>query len=144
MAAEEEEQVLGVLKRCPVCDEKTLHVGGVCQDHKVVRRKKQRAAGQAVASAAPARRRAPAPAPAPAPPPPKKRGYLGRFVSLLVLGGLIYLFGALHVVHGDASGLRVCWKDGWSLADTIVNSDDVAAKKPFDKKVLSALATCGL
>lgn len=35
------EQVVGVMKRCDVCDDKTLHVDGVCREHEVVRRKKR-------------------------------------------------------------------------------------------------------
>ncbi len=38
---DDEEQVIGLLVRCEVCGEKTLHVDGVCQDHKIVRRRNQ-------------------------------------------------------------------------------------------------------
>lgn len=124
----EEEQVVGVLKRCPVCDEKTLHKDGVCQEHKVIRRKKRK----------PAPPRAAAPPPPPPPVAPPQSRIFGRLVSLIVLGGLVYLFGAVHVLHGDRTGLRVCWKDGWTLSHTLIDSDD----KTADKATLATIARC--
>lgn len=101
----DDEVVLGVLKRCEVCDEKTLHVDGVCQDHRVVRRKKR-----AVAAPRPVARR------------PRSRWK--RSLALLLLGALLIgVMGATHVTYGDRSGIHVCWKDGWSLQNTFVNSD---------------------
>ena len=121
-----DEEVLGVLKRCEICEEKTLHVDGVCQSHRIVRRKRTRPK-----------------APPPAPPPPPPRSRLGfRIVTILIALALIGVFGAVHVLHGS-SGYHVCWKDGWTFANTIVDLDEVKAKKPIPPKVLHAIEQCG-
>jgi hypothetical protein len=143
MAEDDEEQVIGVLSRCEVCGEKTLHVDGVCQDHKIVRRRKKTpkpvdappvgaletrraklAAERAADEAAKAARAG--------------RGGFRRLVMLLVLGGLIWLMGATHILHGDKSGIAFCWKSSWSLADTLVDTD----KPVTERKVIDALAAC--
>lgn len=140
MAEDDEEQVIGVLVRCEVCGEKTLHVDGVCQDHKIVRRRKQavqpvkvlesrrdKIAAERAADVAAAAARS-------------GRG-LRRVVMLVVAGGLIWLMGATHVLHGDRSGVAFCWKAGWSLTDTLVDTDKLATEPP-PRKVFEALAAC--
>ncbi len=140
MTEDDEEQVIGLLVRCEVCGDKTLHVDGVCQDHKIVRRRKQpvgpvgalesrrakiaaeKAADEEVAAAR------------------SGRGFR-RVVMVVVLGGLIWLMGATHVLHGDRSGVAFCWKSGWSLADTFVDTDKLASEPP-PRKVFDALAVC--
>lgn len=37
--------------------------------------------------------------------------------------------------------LAFCWKSGWSLSDTLVDTDKLASEPP-PKKVLDALAAC--
>lgn len=140
MAEDDEEQVLGVLARCDVCGSKTLHVDGVCQDHKIVRRRKKPApisspiagAFESRRAGIAAERRADAEANA------NRSGGLRNLVMLLVFGGLIWLMGATHVLHGDRSGIAFCWKASWSLGDTLVDTD----KPVTDQKVADALAAC--
>lgn len=141
MTEDDEEQVIGVLARCETCDEKTLHVDGVCQDHKIVRRRRKRPEGvvgalesrragiAAERAADEAKRRA------------RRSGGVRNVVMFVVAGGLIWLLGATHVLHGDASGIAFCWKSGWSLSDTLVDTDKLASEPP-PKKVLDALAAC--
>lgn len=142
MTTDDEEQVIGRLERCDVCGEKTLHVDGVCQDHKVVRRRKKPAgvigalesrrekiaAERAADEAAAAAKRA-------------KGGGFRRVVALIMVGGLIWLLGATHVLHGSKSGIAFCWKSGWSLADTLVDTDKLVTDPP-PQKVFDALAAC--
>ena len=140
---DDEEQVIGLLVRCEVCGEKTLHVDGVCQDHKIVRRRKQAVAERGVVGALESRRAklaAEKAADAEAAAARSGRG-VRRVVMLVVLGGLIWLMGATHVLHGDHSGVAFCWKSGWSLADTVVDTDKLATEPP-PKKVFEALAAC--
>lgn len=137
MTGDDEEQVIGLLVRCEVCGEKTLHVDGVCQDHRIVRRRKKpvgalesrraKIAAERAADAAAAAARS-------------GRGFR-RVVMLVVFGGLIWLMGATHVLHGDKSGVAFCWKAGWSLADTFVDTDKLATEPP-PRKVFDALAAC--
>lgn len=137
---DDEEQVLGLLVRCEVCGEKTLHVDGVCQDHKVVRRRRKPAADLAPVGALESRRaklaaeRAADEKAAAA----RSGGKVRRVVAFLVLGGLIWLMGATHVLHGDKSGIAFCWKSDWSLSDTLVDTD----KPVTEPKVIAALAAC--
>lgn len=130
-----EEQVLGVLRRCDVCDEKTLHVDGVCQDHKIVRRRKRATKTPMTPSGMSRREKVAAERAADA----KSGGGLRRLITLLVFGGLIWLMGATHVLHGDRTGVAFCWKEGWRLGDTFVNTDEIAKT---NKRVLDALARC--
>ena len=143
MTDDNEEQVIGRLLRCEVCGEKTLHVDGVCQDHKIVRRRKkpagvlgalesrreklaaERAADEAAAAAKRAR---------------GSGGRVRNVVAVIVVGGLIWLMGATHVLHGD-KGIAFCWKAGWSLSDTFVDTDKLVSEPP-PKKVFDALAAC--
>ncbi len=127
----DEEEVVGVLKRCAICEARTVHVDGVCRSHRVIRRRK-------------ARPRAAAPVAPPPAPPPKRTSWVRRVISVLVIGALVYGFGAVHVVHGDHTGLRACWKTGWTFADTLVDSDAVAAHQVTNRAVLDALAKCDL
>lgn len=140
--ADDEEQVLGVLERCDVCESKTLHVDGVCQEHKIVRRRKRPApvsdsplagAIQSRREGIAAERRADAEAAA-----KRSGGGVRNLVMLLVVGGLIWLMGATHVLHGDKSGIAFCWKAGWSLSDTLVDTD----KPVTEQRVIDALAGC--
>ncbi len=143
MTEDDEEQVIGLLVRCEVCDEKTLHVDGVCQDHKIVRRRrkpeqaleKPEGALESRRAKIAAERAADAAAAAARP------GRLRRVVMLVVLAGLIWLMGATHILHGDKSGIAFCWKSGWSLTDTLVDTDKLATEPP-PRKVIDALAAC--
>ncbi len=121
----DDEEVVGILKRCPTCEEKTVHVDGVCQSHRVVRRRKSEVPTTTGMSDA-----------------TKFRIKVG--VAAVVSVGLVLLFGAVHVCHGDRSGMHLCWKDGWTLEDTFVNLDDVYDNKPTTWKVLGALGKCHL
>lgn len=132
---DDEAQVIGLLVRCEVCGEKTLHVDGVCQDHKIVRRRKKPVPVEVLESRRAkiaAERAADAEAAAARP------GRFRRVVMLAVFGGLIWLMGATHVLHGDKSGVAFCWKSGWSLTDTLVDTDTLVT----EPKVIDALAAC--
>lgn len=133
----EEEQVVGVMKQCGVCEGKTLHVDGVCREHR----------GIARVSAVPP--------PLPTTPTVGTTGIVreGRHIkvpilTVLLLGVLVAVVGDVHVVHGGGAGLHVCQKDGWSLGDTFVDLDDYIGKpliQNIDKaKVLRAMFSCGM
>src|SRR5262249_35989920 len=59
---------------------------------------------------------------------------------------IVVTIGFVHVVHGGKVGLKLCWKDGWAIQDTLVDVNDYASKPPFlliDKaKVIRALVAC--
>lgn len=135
MTEDDEEQVIGLFVRCEVCGEKTVHVDGVCQDHKIVRRRRKPVAALESRSAKIAAERAADAAAA-----RSGRG-IRRVVMVVVFGGLIWLMGATHVLHGDRSGIAFCWKSGWSLTDTLVDTDKLATDPP-PQKVFDALAAC--
>lgn len=140
MTEDDEEQVIGLLVRCEVCGEKTLHVDGVCQDHKIVRRRKQAVQPVGVLESRRDKIAAERAADVAAAAARSGRG-LRRVVMLVVAGGLIWLMGATHVLHGDRSGVAFCWKAGWSLTDTLVDTDKLATEPP-PRKVFEALAAC--
>src|SRR5258705_7212668 len=114
----EEEQIVGVLKRCSICEEKTLHVEGVCQSHKILRTVRT-----SPARATPATRATRAPSK-----PARKRPWR-TWISMVLVVALVVLLGAVHIVHGGNSGLHLCWKDGWTLGDTFVDLEDIKASK---------------
>ncbi|CAN5913376.1 hypothetical protein BH11MYX2_BH11MYX2_09550 [soil metagenome] len=140
---DEEEQVVGVVKFCDICGEKTVHVDGVCRDHKIVRRRKQAVADVADDDEAVA---APAPRPRPSPTAPKKKkrkkkNRIARVFAFLVLVALLVGMGMFHVVYGG-SGIELCRKAGFSFTKTFVNIDtERAARKP-DVELLRWLSTC--
>lgn len=139
--ADDEEQVLGVLVRCEVCGEKTLHVDGVCQDHKIVRRRRKPAPAFVEPIGALESRRAKLAAEKAADEAAaaaRSGGGLRRVFALVLIGGLIWLMGETHVLHGGKSGIAFCWKSGWSLSDTLVDTD----KPVTEPKVIEALAAC--
>ncbi len=113
----DEEQVVGVLKLCPVCGEKTVHVNGVCRDHKVIRRRKV-----AMAPTAPP---AATPRPRSKQPPPKRKptSKLRYIVGGALIAAFVVGAGFFHVVHGSSIRIHLCAKYGWSLADTLVDLD---------------------
>ncbi|HEY4055799.1 MAG TPA: hypothetical protein VGM39_04295 [Kofleriaceae bacterium] len=137
---EEEEQVVGVVKLCDVCGEKTVFVNGVCRDHKVVRRKKQ--------VAAPVEEVEEAPPPRPAPvvrkkKKKKKQSRFGQIFAILFLAALVAGMGFIHIAYGGYHAVRVCKKHGWTLKNTLVSvHDEMNAKKP-DLELLKTLDACG-
>ncbi|HEY4179905.1 MAG TPA: hypothetical protein VGM90_23850 [Kofleriaceae bacterium] len=141
---DEEEQVVGVVKFCDVCGEKTVHVDGVCRDHKVVRRRKAKAVEEV--DEAPAEQ--PAPRPAPTAPRKKKKkkktfGRIKTFFALVFVGALIAGMGFIHIAYGGSSAIKVCRKDGWSLKHSLVSvHDEMTAQKP-DLELLKTLSACG-
>ena len=132
-ADEETEQVIGVIEYCSVCDERTVHVDGVCRDHKVVRRRKQVVASAANDIPVRTRKRKPAP----------KSGGGGRVLGFLLLGAAIVGMGEVHIVRGTG-GTHVCRKDGFSLSNTLVNIDELRAAKTPNVALLRTLDKCQL
>lgn len=63
-----------------------------------------------------------------------------RLILAVAAALLVWLYGAIHVVHGEKVGLATCWKVGWSLGDTFVDLDQV--KDSSSPKVLDALDHC--
>ena len=137
---DDEEEVVGVVKYCPACDEKTVHVDGVCRDHKVIRRRVARPA-VAVADEAPVRT---GPRKKKQPKPPEKSTF-GRIFTLAVLGGLIFGLGSLQIIHGAKYGTNFCRKHSWSLSKTIVDLDEygVGGKK-IEGDLLATMGKCGI
>ncbi|MEO8846927.1 MAG: hypothetical protein ABI591_04615 [Kofleriaceae bacterium] len=156
-------QVVGVLKWCEACGEKTVHVDGVCRDHKVVRRRKPsvvtaelisnpvgtarsvveaRRTGLAAEAAAERARRAQRTT-------RKAKGSRGGkvryWLSLIFVAGIVIAAGFFHVVYGGGISVHICAKHGWSLADTLVDLDDYRPSTARDHtKVGAALVACGL
>src|SRR4051812_10680954 len=94
---EDEEQVVGVLQLCEVCEDKTLHVEGVCTEHRIVRRRRKR-------------RLVPRPEPEPAPLPrrnKKRRSWWRRnrlrFFFLVVLA-LVVTAGFTQIEYSWQTG----------------------------------------
>lgn len=156
--AEEEEQVVGVVQYCDVCEERTVHVDGVCRDHKVVRRRRAVAALSDEPDQAPraARRSAPTAAARSAPraeggvplrkrkrKPEPKSGSGSRILGFLLLGAAVFGMGEVHIVRGK-DGTHLCRKDGWSLSHTLVNIDELRASKTPDAALLRAIDKCQL
>jgi hypothetical protein len=160
---EADEQVVGVLKWCEACGEKTVHVNGVCRDHRVVRRRKQplgaraaailanptaamrsavedrRAGLAAEAAQEKARKKAKAKRAA------ERRNKVRTVVGLVVVAAVVVAIGFMHVVHGTNLSIHVCAKYGWSLSDTIVDVDDYpAGPTRHDTRVGVALDQCKL
>jgi hypothetical protein len=138
-AEDETEQVVGVLKWCDVCGEKTVHIGGVCRDHKITRVRKKRMA--LVQERAVAATRAPAPVAKKKKPQPKPTSRLRLAIAGILVLGFVVGIGFFHLIHGGGTGVHVCAKTGWSLSDTVVDLDEYGA---LSHAVRSALVECKL
>ncbi len=129
---DEDEQIIGKVAFCGVCDERTVHVDGVCRDHKVIRRRRPPA--EARADGAPTPRRRPVP-------PPTRRYNRGSLVLLLVIGCIVATLGAIHIVHSSTLGYAWCRKASWTLNHTLIDLDHLADDH-LDPTVLVALSKC--
>ncbi len=130
---EEDEQIIGKVAYCDVCDERTVHVDGVCRDHKVIRRRRPPVEPR-LGIEPPRRRR-------PMPPTRTRRFGRGSLFLLLVIGGLVATLGAIHIGHSSARGYSWCRKTSWTLKHTLIDLDRLSDDH-LDAAVLVALAKC--
>lgn len=111
------------VKTCEICDRETEHdAGGICLEHKIVRRvEPAKPAVELVASAWQRPR---------------------TWIAIAAGIGLLVFASSAHFVHGAGVGWRLCWKKGWTLSDTFVNLDDYRRSDDIPVKVAWALDEC--